>query len=219
MRILIVEDDAGIADVVGRSLMAANYLVDVVTDGEEAALSIFAEPPAAIVLDLGLPKLDGLTLLKRIRAARISTAVLILTARGAWVERIAGIDAGADDYLTKPFHPDELLARLGAVLRRINGHDTPVLRIGDLELDTRRLTVSVSGVPASLSPMEFRLLRYLMHHGNRVVSKIELSEHLYASEHEPDSNAVEVLVGRIRRKLGLNLVQSRRGFGYVVETD
>lgn len=219
MKILVVEDDPAIAAVVTRTLEASNYLVDLTGDGEEAGHKIFTEAPAAVVLDLGLPRLDGLTLLRRVRAAKVSTAVLILTARGAWAERVAGIDAGADDYITKPFHADELLARLAAVLRRGLGYDTPVLRSGDVELDTRRLTVTVGGVPATVSPMEFRLLRYLMHNGRRVVGRQELHEHLYSDDQEPDSNAVEVLIGRIRRKLGVQLIHTRRGFGYVVETD
>ncbi|MHB2169010.1 response regulator transcription factor [Alsobacter sp. R-9] len=219
MRILIAEDDPAIADVVTRALEASNYIVDLTVNGEDACHKVFTETPAAMVLDLGLPLLDGLTLLRRMRTARLPTAVLILTARGAWVERVAGIDAGADDYLTKPFHADELLARLAAIMRRSVGYDTPVLRAGRIELDTRRLTVSVDGIPATVSPMEFRLLRYLMHHGRRVVSRQELHEHLYADDCEPDSNAIEVLIGRIRRKLGVQLVQTRRGFGYWVETD
>jgi two-component system, OmpR family, response regulator len=217
MRVLIVEDDRQIAAEVANALEGAGYVAEVSHDGEDAWFRAETQPFDAIVLDLGLPQLDGLSVLKRLRAADVSTPVLILTARGSWMERVDGIDAGADDYLTKPFHTEELLARLGAVLRRLAGRDTPVLKAGQITIDTRRMRVVVDGKPIPLSPLEYRLLRYLVHNSNRMVSKAELAEHVYSDDTEPDSNTLEVVVGRIRRKMGADLVRTQRGFGYIVE--
>jgi two-component system, OmpR family, response regulator len=217
MRILIVEDEAQIASDIAGALTMAGYVPEVAGDGEEAWFRGETETFDGIVLDLGLPKLDGLSVVKRLRAAGIATPILILTARGAWMERVEGIDAGADDYLRKPFHVEELVARLGAVLRRVGGHASPILETKHLRIDTRRLNVTVDGHTVLLSPLEFRGLRYLVHHRGRIVSQIELAEHVYGSEQEPDSNALEVLVGRLRRKIGTNVIVTRRGYGYMIE--
>jgi DNA-binding response OmpR family regulator len=217
MKVLLVEDDRRIAEEVADSLGVAGYLVDRATDGEEAWFKGDTETYAAAILDLGLPGMDGLGVLRRWRANGRTFPVLILTARGTWNERVEGIDAGADDYLPKPFHMEELLARLRAVLRRAAGRPAPVLQVGPVSLDTRQMRVSVAGRALNLTPQEFRLLSYLMHNQGRVVSQIELTEHLYLQDFEKDSNAIEVLVGRVRRKLGIELIQTRRGFGYIIE--
>ncbi len=216
MRILLVEDDARIAADVETALKAQGYLVENARDGEDAWFLGDTEDYAAIVLDLGLPGMDGLSVLKRWRENGRKTPVLVLTARGSWSERVEGIDAGADDYLPKPFHMDELLARLRAVLRRSAGQATPLLKAGDVTLDPRQMRVTRRGVPVALTPQEYRLVAYLMHHAGRVVPQQELAEHLQAEHYERESNAVEVLVGRVRRKLGPDLIETRRGFGYLV---
>ena len=217
MRLLVVEDEPAIAEDIAASLGRAGYVVDMVHDGEAAWFQAETEEYDAIVLDLGLPRLDGITVLKRLRAAGVVTPVLILTARASWTARVAGIDAGADDYLGKPFHNEELLARIGAILRRAGGHATPLLEAGALSIDTRRMHAHLDGRELALTPLEFRALRYLVHHKTRVVSQGELAEHVYAQEGEPDSNAIEVLIGRLRRKLGTELITTRRGYGYLVE--
>ena len=216
MRILVVEDEPRIAADVETALRASGYAVDVVGDGEEAWFRGDTEAYDAVVLDLGLPKLDGLTLLKRWRAGGRGFPVLVLTARGAWTERVEGIDAGADDYLPKPFEMDELLARLRAILRRAAGRAQPVMTSGRLSLDTRQMRVTLAGVPVPLSPLEYRLIAYLMHHAGRVVPATELAEHLYDIDHDRDPNAIEVIVARLRRKLGAGVIATRRGFGYLV---
>jgi len=217
MKLLLVEDDDRIARDVSTVLASAGYLVDRQADGEEAWFRGDTEDYAAAILDLGLPGMDGLTILKRWRADGREFPVLILTARGNWTERVEGIDAGADDYLAKPFEVEELLARLRAIIRRSAGRAAPVLSIGPVTLDPRQMRVTVSGIPKNLSPQEYRLLSYLMHHSGRVVSQMELTEHLYSQDFERESNAVEVLVGRVRRKLGVDIIETRRGFGYIVE--
>ncbi|MDH5410550.1 MAG: response regulator transcription factor [Alphaproteobacteria bacterium] len=217
MRLLLVEDDDRIARDVTEALVAAGYLVDREADGEEAWFRGDTEDYAAVILDLGLPGMDGLSVLKRWRANGTDFPVLILTARGSWSERVEGIDAGADDYLAKPFEIEELLARLRAIIRRSAGRAAPVLSIGPVMLDPRQMRVTINGVPKNLSPQEYRLLGYLMHHAGRVVSQMELTEHLYAQDFERDSNAIEVMVGRLRRKLGIDLIETRRGFGYIIE--
>lgn len=216
MRILIVEDERRIAGDVAAALADAGYVPDVVHDGEAAWFRGETEEFDAIILDLGLPKLDGLSVVRKLRSALISTPILILTARGAWMERVEGIDAGADDYLPKPFQVEELVARVGALIRRAGGHLTPLLVYGELNIDTRRRTVAVAGRNVDLSPLEFRLLRYLMHNQGRVVSQGELIDHIYGSDREPDSNAVEALIGRLRRKVGTETIATRRGHGYVI---
>ncbi|MGB1110821.1 MAG: response regulator transcription factor [Gammaproteobacteria bacterium] len=219
MRVLLAEDDPATAQLVQSSLNDAGYVVDHVADGKEAWFKGDTEPYAAVVLDLGLPGMDGLSVLKQWRANGQGFPVLILTARGNWSERVEGIDAGADDYLPKPFQVQELLARLRAIVRRSVGGSAPVLTVGDLQLDTRQMLVSLKGMPLKLSPQEYRLLSYLMHHAGRVVSQSELTEQLYAQDFERDSNAIEVLVGRVRRKLGSDTIETRRGFGYIIDPD
>lgn len=216
MRILLAEDDPRIARSVRDGLDAAGYVVDWHTDGEDVGFLGQTEDFAACVLDLGLPGCDGLTLLKRWRAAGRTFPVLILTARGSWTERVEGIDSGADDYLPKPFVMEELLARLRAVIRRHGGHADAVLSHGPLRLDPRQMRVTVDGRAIALTPQEYRLVHYLLHHAGRVVPQQELAEHLQALHFERESNAVEVLVGRVRRKLGADLIETRRGFGYTL---
>lgn len=217
MRILLAEDDARTTETVCTALTAAGYVVDHESDGEQVWFRGDTEPYAAVILDLGLPGMDGLSILRKWRQAGQTFPVLILTARGSWLERVEGIDAGADDYLPKPFQMQELEARLRALLRRAAGQATPVITIGPLVLDTRQMRVSVNDIPVHLSPQEYRLVQYLVLHAGRVVSQLELTEQLYARDFEHDSNAVEVLVGRVRKKLGNDLIQTRRGFGYIIE--
>ena len=217
MRILLVEDDTRVASTVATALEAAGFVVEQSSDGEDAWFRGDTETWSAVILDLGLPGMDGLAVLRRWREAGQRFPVLILTARGDWHERVEGIDAGADDYLPKPFRMEELLARLRALARRAAGQASPVLRAGALTLDTRRMQVSRDGVPVHLSPTEYRLVAYLMQHAGRVVPQLELTEQLYAQDFERDSNSIEVLVGRVRRKLGSGLIQTRRGFGYLID--
>jgi two-component system OmpR family response regulator len=216
MRVLLVEDDRRIASDVARALKAAGYVVETVSDGEEAWFRGDTEDYGAIVLDLGLPGMDGLSVLKRWRANGRATPVLILTARGSWAERVDGIDGGADDYLPKPFRMEELLARLRSIIRRSAGHASSVVTSGDLTLDERQMKVSVRGVPVALSRLEYRLVAYLLLHRGRVVPQHELDENVYGHGEEHDSNALEVLIGRVRKKLGTELIETRRGFGYIV---
>jgi DNA-binding response OmpR family regulator len=218
MRVLVVEDDPRIAQRLKAVLEDAGYAVDAVDNGEDAWFRGDTEDYDAAILDLGLPRMDGLTVLTKWREGGRELPVLILTARGAWAERVAGIDAGADDYLAKPFVMEELLARLRALLRRSAGRASSLIAIGRVVLDTRQMRASVDGDPLALSPLEYRCLSYLMHHAGRVVSPGELMEHLYAHDHDREANAVEVLIGRLRRKLGVELIETRRGFGYVIST-
>jgi DNA-binding response OmpR family regulator len=217
MRILVIEDEADVLSQIGEELTRAGYIVDMSSDGEDGWFKGETEGYAAIILDLGLPRLDGLSIVRRWRAAGVRTPVLMVTARAAWMERVEGIDAGADDYLPKPFYGEELLARLSAVLRRSAGHSASILRAGNISIDTRRMTVSMDGRNVTLTPLEFRLLRYLMHNSGRVVAPAELFEHVYASEQDAGSNALEVLVNRTRKKLGNAVIGTRRGFGYILD--
>ncbi|WP_075214995.1 response regulator transcription factor [Mongoliimonas terrestris] len=217
MRILVVEDEAAIAEAVASALRAAGYVVDWARDGETAWFRADTEDYDGVVLDLGLPKLDGLSVLRRLRGGGSAVPVVVLTARGNWMERVEGIDAGADDYLPKPFQVEELLARLGAVLRRTKGYASPLIEVGRLTLETRRRIAVVDGRQVELSALEFRLVRYLAHNRGRVVSQGELAEHVYESDREPDSNALEVLIGRLRRKIGADLIATRRGQGYIMD--
>ena len=216
MRALVVEDETKIAAEIAATLSQAGYVVETVGDGEEAWLRGETEDFDGIILDLGLPKLDGLSVVRNLRAAAVTTPILILTARGAWTERVAGIDAGADDYLPKPFQPEELLARLGAIIRRSAGHTTPMLETGVLRIDTRRMVTTINGARISLSSLEFRALRYLVHNKGHPVSQVELAEHVYGAEQEPGSNALEVLVARLRKKIGAEIIETQRGYGYLV---
>jgi len=217
MRVLLIEDEPAIANDVQTALAEAGYVTDVARDGEEGWFRASTEEYDAVVLDLGLPKLDGLSVVRRLREDANIVPILILTARSAWLQRVEGIDAGADDYLTKPFEMEELLARLAALLRRVGRHVTPLIEIGSLRIDTRRLRVMIDGRAIELSPLEFRLLRYLAHNRDRVVSQGELVEHVYGTD-EPESNAVEALVARLRRKIGPGAIETRRGHGYIMET-
>ena len=216
MRLLLVEDDRRIAADVKAALEAAGYVVEVARDGDDAWFKGDTEDYGAIVLDLGLPGMDGLSVLKRWRANGRQTPVLVLTARGTWAERVDGIDAGADDYLPKPFQMAELLARLRSIVRRSAGHATSVVTVGDISLDERQMKISMHGIPVTLSPLEYRLAAYLLLHRGRVVSQQELSENIYGQDDAHDSNAIEVLIGRVRKKLGADVIETRRGFGYLV---
>jgi two-component system OmpR family response regulator len=191
--------------------------VDHAADGERADFLAQTEQYDAMVLDLGLPKIDGLTLLRIWREAGLATPVLVLTARGSWHERVRGIDGGADDYVSKPFRIEEVLARLRALIRRASGHVTPELRAGGISLNSRLARVTLDGAPVKLTSHEFRVLSYLMHHRGRVVSQPELTEHIYAQDFDRDSNTVEVFIARLRRKLGASLIETVRGLGYRIE--
>jgi two-component system, OmpR family, response regulator len=216
MRVLVVEDDRRIAADVAHALQAAAYVVETVRDGEEAWFRGDTEDYGAIILDLGLPGMDGLSVLKRWRANGRQTPVLVLTARGSWAERVDGIDAGADDYLPKPFRMEELLARLRSIVRRSAGHASSVTNLGDISIDERQMKVCLRGVPIALSPLEYKVVAYLLLHRGRVVSQHELIENVYGQDDAHDSNALEVLIGRVRKKLGSELIETRRGFGYLV---
>ena len=219
MRILVVEDEPRIAADVRAALEAAGYLVDIARDGDEAWFRGDTEDYDLVVLDLGLPKIDGLAVLKRWRAAGRAMPVLVLTARGSWSERVEGIDAGADDYLPKPFRMEELVARVRAVIRRSAGHADSVIEVGPLTLDIRQMRLTKDGVPVALSPLEYRLVAYLMHHKGRVVPGPELLEHLYGDDDAHDANAVEAVVARLRKKLGPDAIETRRGFGYLIAAE
>jgi two-component system OmpR family response regulator len=218
MRILLVEDDERIAQDICRALDAAGYVVERADNGKDAWFLGGTENFAAVVLDLGLPGLDGLTVLKRWREEGRQTPVLVLTARGSWSERVEGIDAGADDYLPKPFRLEELLARLRSVIRRSAGRASSVLTVGDVSLDERSMTIKVGDIPVELTSLEYRLVAYLMHRRGEVVSQSELIEHVYGGD-EQTSNTMEVLIGRVRKKIGGGLIETRRGFGYLVANE
>jgi two-component system OmpR family response regulator len=214
MRVLIVEDESLLANRLAATLGERGYAADVAADGERADFLVSTEAYDAIILDLGLPRIDGLTLLERWRAGGTAVPVLVLTARGSWSEKVRGIDGGADDYLTKPFQMEELLARLRALIRRSSGQLTPELRSGALVLDPRTSQVTLDGQPVKLTSHELRVLSYLMHHRGRVVSQSELTEHIYAQTFDRDSNTVEVFIARLRRKLGASTIETVRGLGY-----
>jgi len=219
MRILVAEDEPRIAADVRAALEAAGYLVDIARDGDEAWFRGDTEDYDLVVLDLGLPKIDGLAVLKRWRAAGRAMPVLVLTARGSWSERVEGIDAGADDYLPKPFRMEELVARVRAVIRRSAGHADSVIEVGPLTLDIRQMRLTKDGVPVALSPLEYRLVAYLMHHKGRVVPGPELLEHLYGDDDAHEANALEAVVARLRKKLGPDAIETRRGFGYLIAAE
>ncbi len=217
MRALVVEDDPRIAGDLTVALTSAGFRVETAEDGETAWFLGGTEAFDLIVLDLGLPKLDGLAVLKRWRAEGSEIPVLVLTARGTWMERVEGIDAGADDYLPKPFRIEELVARARALVRRSAGRAAPVQSAGRLSLDLNRMTGALDGMPLALTPLEFRLLAYLMLNKGRTVPPTEMLEHLYGDDDSREANAVEALVARLRRKLGPGIVGTRRGFGYHLE--
>ena len=214
MRILVVEDEASLAKQLTSSIAHAGYAVDHAADGERADFLAHTEQYDALVLDLGLPKIDGLTLLRKWRETGLATPVLVLTARGSWHEKVRGIDSGADDYVSKPFRIEEVLARLRALMRRASGHATSEIRAGSVTLDSRLSRVTLDGVPVKLTSHEFRVLSYLMHHRGRVVSQAELTEHIYAQDFDRDSNTVEVFIARLRRKVGASVIETVRGLGY-----
>lgn len=214
MRVLLVEDDPKLREPLARALRAADYAVDEADNGRDAFFLGQEEPFDVVVLDLGLPVLDGLSVLRRWREAGRAMPVLILTARASWHEKVEGIDAGADDYLTKPFHTEELLARLRALIRRAQGMASPLLEYGGVTLDTRSGQVTVDGQPVTLTGHEYRVLEYFMHRPGALVSRTELTEHIYAQDFDRDSNTIEVFVGRLRKKLPAGLIQTVRGMGY-----
>ncbi|WP_373503884.1 response regulator transcription factor [Aestuariivirga sp.] len=216
MRLLVVEDDPDINRQLVTALQDSGYVVDAASDGEEGHYLGESEPYDAVVLDLGLPILDGVSVLERWRRAGKKMPVLILTARDRWSDKVAGFDAGADDYVAKPFHMEEVLARVRALLRRSAGHATSELTCGPVSLDTKSARVIVNGMAIKLTSLEFRLLAYLMHHKGKVVSRTELVEHLYDQDFDRDSNTVEVFVGRLRKKLGVEVLHTIRGMGYCV---
>ena len=218
MRVLVVEDEPALVSHLGDALGSAGYVVDCASDGARADFLATTERYDAVVLDLGLPKIDGLTLLKRWRAAGMAVPVLVLTARGSWHEKVVGIDSGADDYVTKPFQVEEVLARVRALIRRALGHAAPSLQCGDILLDPRTSRVTLHGAPVRLTSHEFRVLSYLMHHRGRVVSQAELVEHIYARDDDRDSNTVEVFIARLRKKLGARSIATIRGLGYRMES-
>jgi two-component system OmpR family response regulator len=214
MRILVVEDEPTLAAQLAEGVNAAGYVADAAYNGLDAHFLGDTEPYDAVVLDLGLPQMDGITVLKKWRTAGRTMPVLILTARDNWHEKVAGIDAGADDYLTKPFHMEELLARLRALIRRAGGHASAELTCGPLTLDTRNGRVSMDGRALTLTSHEYRVLAYLLHHQDQVVSRSDLVEHIYAQDFDRDSNTVEVFIGRLRKKLPPGLIETVRGMGY-----
>jgi two-component system, OmpR family, response regulator len=217
MRILIAEDETTVADNIATSLKSLGYVPDVVHDGEEAWFRGSTESYVAIILDLGLPKMDGFTILKRWRTENILTPVLILSARGSWGERVEGIDNGADDYLPKPFQMQELISRLRALIRRAGGHAQSIINAGAVQIDMRSRLITVNGNLANLTPLEFRLVHYLVMQSGRVVTQSEIADTLYEHDHDRDANAIEAVVSRLRRKLGSGIIQNKRGFGYFIE--
>lgn len=216
MRILAVEDDPRILADLDAALTGAGFRVERATDGEEAWFLGDTEDYALVVLDLGLPRMDGLSVLKKWRAAGREMPVLILSARGTWQERVEGIDAGADDYLPKPYRMEEVVSRVRALVRRAAGRAASVQEIGPLTVDLSRMTVALNGVPISLTGLEFRALSYLCLHSDRAVSPVELLEHLYGDDDAREANALEAVIARLRRKLGAGLIVTRRGFGYSI---
>jgi len=214
MRILIVEDDTDLARQLKSAFKDAGYAVDVAKDGEEGHFLGDTEPYDAVVLDLGLPLIDGVSVLQKWRADGKKFPVLILTARDQWSEKVAGFDAGADDYLTKPFHVEELMARLRALLRRASGHTTDTIELGDLVVDNRAARAFIDGMAVKLTSHEFRLLSYMAAHKGRVISRTELVEHIYDQDFDRDSNTIEVFVGRLRKKIGTARIETVRGLGY-----
>lgn len=214
MRILVIEDDKDLNRQLCDALEEQGYVVDRAHDGEEGHFLGDTEPYDAVILDIGLPEMDGITVLEKWRGENRKMPVLMLTARDRWSDKVAGIDAGADDYVTKPFHVEEVLARIRALIRRASGHASSELSCGPLTVDTKASKASVNGSILKLTSHEFRLLSYLIHHVGEVVSRTELVEHMYDQDFDRDSNTIEVFVGRLRRKLGADLIETVRGLGY-----
>jgi two-component system OmpR family response regulator len=219
LRILVVEDEPALREQLVAAMKNAGYAVDCAENGERADFLGQTEIYDAAILDLGLPKVDGLTVLRRWRQAGSLTPVLILTARGSWHEKVQGIDGGADDYVSKPFRMEEVLARLRALIRRSTGQVVPELHCGAVTLDPRTSRVTLNGAPVKLTSHEFRVLSYLMHHRGRIVSQSEITEHIYSQDYDRDSNTVEVFIGRLRRKLGATFIETVRGMGYRIEAN
>jgi len=217
MRILIVEDEAAIAASIKKVLIHNGFVPEISSDGQDAWFKGGTEDYSAAILDIGLPKLDGLSVLRNWRNEQVNMPVILLSAKSSWTERVDGIDAGADDYLVKPFHMEELVARLRALLRRDTGDKKTQLKAGGLILDTRQMQVFEDSIPINVTPLEFRLLNFLIHQRGRVISQEELATNIYFQDQEPDSNAIEVLIGRLRRKLKTDVLKTRRGFGYYIE--
>jgi two-component system OmpR family response regulator len=217
MRVLVVEDEPNLLRQLRSALEGAGYAVDTASDGEDGHYLGSTESYDAVVLDLGLPELDGLTVLDRWRKAALTMPVLVLTARDSWSDKVAGLDAGADDYLAKPFQTEELIARLRALIRRAAGQATSELTAGAVRLDSRSGRVTLGGEPVKLTAQEFKLLSYLMHHKGKVVSRTELIEHIYDQDFDRDSNTIEVFITRIRKKLGSDLISTTRGLGYSLD--
>ncbi|WEK48513.1 MAG: response regulator transcription factor [Candidatus Kaistia colombiensis] len=218
MRILVVEDDPDLNRQLTDALKTAGYVVDQARDGEDGHFLGDTEPYDAVVLDIGLPRMDGISVLEAWRRAGRKMPVLILTARDRWSDKVQGIDAGADDYVAKPFHIEEVLARIRALVRRAAGHATNEIECGPVRIDTKSGRVSVDGNPVKLTAHEYKVLEYLMHHRDRVVSRTELIEHLYDQDFDRDSNTIEVFVGRLRKKVSGDLIETVRGLGYRVVT-
>lgn len=214
MRLLVVEDDVNLNRQLVEALQEAGYVVDTAHDGEEGHFLGDTEPYDAVILDIGLPGMDGITVLEKWRAGNRTMPVLILTARDRWSDKVAGIDAGADDYVTKPFHVEEVLARIRALIRRAAGHASSEISCGPVRLDTKSSKATVNGKTLKLTSHEYRLLSYLMHHLGEVVSRTELVEHMYDQDFDRDSNTIEVFVGRLRKKLGIDMIETVRGLGY-----
>ena len=219
MRILLIEDDPVLLNQVKNSLEDNGYSVDSALDGEEGHYLGDTEPYDAVVLDLGLPKIDGITVLEKWRKENKKYPVLILTARDRWSEKVAGFDAGADDYLTKPFQMEELLARLRALIRRSAGHASSDIECGPLKIDTKANKVFMNGTKLKLTSHEYKIIEYFLHHQDKVISRTELTEHIYAQDFDRDSNTIEVFIGRLRKKLGKNLIKTERGSGYRLSLD
>lgn len=219
MRILIVEDEQAIAQDIACALNAAGFVSEISLSGEDGWYKGGTEEFDAAILDLGLPQLDGLSILKRWRAEGQNLPVLILTALGNWDQRVEGFEAGADDYLPKPFRMEELIARLRAILRRTSGASAPKISVGSFTLDTNQMRVFNNGQPIQLTPLEYRLFSFLVHHRGQTVSKQMLNDHVYALNHERSDNSIEALVRRVRQKLGRDVIETRRGFGYLIDQE
>ena len=216
MRILVVEDEARIAGLIADVLHSEGYIAEISTDGEDGWEKGGTETYAAAILDIGLPRMDGISVLRNWRKEGVNFPVMLLSAKSSWNERVEGIDAGADDYMVKPFQMEELLARLRALLRRNSTQKMTALSVGDLQLDLLQMRITMDGRRIKVTPLAFRLLSYLLHHKGQVIAQSVLAENIYFRDQEPDSNAIEVLVGRLRRKLGSDLIKTKRGFGYFI---